>query len=54
MGKRLVVGGKLRSAIAVVIATLAAALFGQGLEELAAIIWLFALILVLPMWSQLK
>jgi hypothetical protein len=52
MGKVQLTIGKLRAAIAVVIATLAAALFKQGWEEVAAIIWLFALILVLPMWSQ--
>ena len=54
MEKLLPAFARLRWAVALVTALVAAAFFRQGLEEIAAIIWLFALILVLPMWSQSK
>ncbi len=50
MPKLLALFQSFRWAIALLVAVLAAVVFRRGYEELAASIWLFALILVLPMW----
>jgi hypothetical protein len=38
--------------LALGVAIVAAVVFQQGYQELAALIWLGSLILVLPMWSD--
>jgi hypothetical protein len=38
--------------LALIAAVVAAVVFRQGYQELAAVIWLGSLILVLPMWSD--
>ena len=43
---------RLKWAIALVAALVAAALFRKGLQEGAAIVWFFALILVVPMQGR--
>jgi hypothetical protein len=50
--KLLAIARKLNWIFALVIGLIAATVFRQGYEEVAAVIWLVALILVLPMWSR--
>ena len=52
--KLLTLLGKLNWILALIIGLIAAIVFRQGHEEIAAVIWLVSLILVLPMWSQLR
>jgi hypothetical protein len=48
----LVIYKSLNWIVAIVVALTAAIVFRQGYEEVAAVLWLGALILVLPMWAD--
>ena len=52
MQKLLAILGKLNWMLALIVGLIAAIVFRQGYEDVAAVIWLVSLILVLPMWSQ--